>query len=43
MAAYVFDGALLGKLPRKDALRRAGLMIEKCTYGQPYDQCVEST
>ena len=41
MAAYVFDGSLLGKLPRKDALRRAGLMM--CTYGQPYDQCVEST
>jgi len=32
-----------GKLPRSDALRRTGLMVENCTYGQPYDQCAEST
>lgn len=25
------------------ALRRAGLMVENCTYGQPYDQYSEST
>ncbi len=31
------------KPPRGDALRRAGLMVENCTYGQPYDQYVEST
>ncbi len=31
------------KLPRKDALRRAVLMVENCTYGQPYDQRAEST
>ena len=32
-----------GKPPRRDALRRGGLMVENCTYGQSYDQCVEST
>jgi hypothetical protein len=31
------------KPPRRDALRRTGLMVENCTYGQPYDQCAEST
>ena len=31
------------KPPRSDALRRAGLMVENCTYGQPYDQYAEST
>ena len=31
------------KPPRRDALRRGGLMVENCTYGQSYDQCVEST
>ena len=32
-----------GKPPRRDALRRGGLMVENCTYGQSYDQCAEST
>ena len=32
-----------GKPPRGDALRWAGLMVENCTYGQPYDQYAEST
>ncbi|MET4033420.1 MULTISPECIES: hypothetical protein [unclassified Bradyrhizobium] len=27
----------------RDPLRRASLMVENCTYGQPYDQCAEST
>ena len=31
------------KPPRGDALRWAGLMVENCTYGQPYDQYAEST
>ena len=34
---------IYGKPPRRDALRRGGLMVENCTYGQSYDQCVEST
>src|SRR6476620_5231835 len=34
---------VLRKPPRRDALRRGGLMVENCTYGQSYDQCVEST
>ena len=34
---------ILRKPPRRDALRRGGLMVENCTYGQSYDQCVEST
>ncbi len=34
---------LIGKPPRGAALRRAGLMVENCTYGQPYDQYAEST
>src|SRR5512135_3716642 len=37
------ERALRGKPPRGDALRRAGLMVENCTYGQPYDQYAEST
>lgn len=35
--------AALRKLPRGAALRRAGLRVENCTYGQPYDQYAEST
>lgn len=31
------------KPPRRDALRRGGLMVENCTYGESYDQCAEST
>lgn len=38
-----WKGVSLRGRPRKDALRRAGLMVENCTYGQPYDQCAEST
>lgn len=49
---FVIDGevVVLGvpsvvrrKPPRRDALYRSGLMVENCTYGQPYDQCAETT
>jgi hypothetical protein len=27
----------------RDALRTNGLIVENSTYGQPYDQCAQST
>jgi hypothetical protein len=29
--------------PTRDALRTNGLIVENSTYGQPYDQCAQST
>ena len=38
-AARAFDGTH----PTRDALRTNGLIVENSTYGQPYDQCAQST
>jgi hypothetical protein len=32
-----------GTHPTRDALRTNGLIVENSTYGQPYDQCAQST
>ena len=34
---------LIGTHPTRDALRTNGLIVENSTYGQPYDQCAQST
>jgi hypothetical protein len=41
--AHRADVELRRTPPRRDALRRDGLLVENCAYGQRYDQCVEST
>ncbi|MGX9426025.1 hypothetical protein [Bradyrhizobium sp. LeoA1S1] len=43
LAAMIAPRQPYRKPPRKGALRRADLMVENCTYGQPYNQCAEST